>query len=230
LGRPLGPLHGAHVVLRFGVPDPRPPDPAAQGQPLGHEGLEPILPRLPADLGRCARRGQRPPRGLRLRQQSPESPRHAAPRGDVARGHEVGGQAVIDVDPVAGMASLARGSRAGRPGWGQARGRVCRRPVREGARASKALSSSRRTRSKDGQIKRFKKGMFCAAVRAGVPVVPVAVHGTSAVMEGRGRHGVSRDHGGPGRVYVRIGARSRPGATGRSRDVLPSYVSGRAPP
>jgi 1-acyl-sn-glycerol-3-phosphate acyltransferase len=64
------------------------------------------------------------------------------------------------------------------------------------------------TRSKDGQIKRFKKGMFYAAVRAGVPVVPVALHGTGAVMgKGAADMASSRHHGGPWqRVYVRIGA------------------------
>ena len=72
------------------------------------------------------------------------------------------------------------------------------------------------TRSKDGQVKRFKKGMFYAAVRAGVPVVPVAVHGTGAAM-GKGAADMSshRDPGEPGqRVYVRIGAPLVPGNDG----------------
>ena len=72
------------------------------------------------------------------------------------------------------------------------------------------------TRSKDGQIKRFKKGMFYAAVRAGVPVVPVALHGTGAAM-GKGAADMAspRDPGEPGqRVYVRIGTPLAPGNDG----------------
>ncbi len=38
------------------------------------------------------------------------------------------------------------------------------------------------TRSPDGQVHAFKKGVFHSAVRAGVPVVPVALHGTGAAM------------------------------------------------
>jgi 1-acyl-sn-glycerol-3-phosphate acyltransferase len=73
------------------------------------------------------------------------------------------------------------------------------------------------TRSKDGQVKRFKKGIFYAAVRAGVPVVPVAVHGTGAVM-GKGAADMAsspRDPGEPKqRVYVRIGIALAPGNDG----------------
>ncbi len=38
------------------------------------------------------------------------------------------------------------------------------------------------TRSRDGRIGPFKKGGFVMAVEAGVPVVPVVVHGTRAIM------------------------------------------------
>ncbi len=38
------------------------------------------------------------------------------------------------------------------------------------------------TRSKDGEIKQFKKGLFALAIAAGVDVVPVAVSGTREVM------------------------------------------------
>ncbi len=69
------------------------------------------------------------------------------------------------------------------------------------------------TRSKDGQIKAFKKGMFYAAVRAGVPVVPVALHGTGAVM-GKGAADMASRHADrtEQRVYMRIGT---PLAAGR---------------
>jgi 1-acyl-sn-glycerol-3-phosphate acyltransferase len=63
------------------------------------------------------------------------------------------------------------------------------------------------TRSRDGQVRRFKKGVFYAAVRAGVPVVPVALHGTGAAMSKGATDMASPRHpGSPGqRVYVRIG-------------------------
>ena len=38
------------------------------------------------------------------------------------------------------------------------------------------------TRSRDGQLMQFKKGPFVAAIQMGVPVVPVACKGTSAIM------------------------------------------------
>lgn len=38
------------------------------------------------------------------------------------------------------------------------------------------------TRSRDGHLLPFKKGPFYMAVEAGVPVVPVAVHGTAALL------------------------------------------------
>ncbi len=72
------------------------------------------------------------------------------------------------------------------------------------------------TRSRDGRVKPFKKGLFYAATRVGVPVVPVAVHGTGAVM-GKGATDMasSRDPAGGGqRVYVRIGTPLAPEAEG----------------
>lgn len=63
------------------------------------------------------------------------------------------------------------------------------------------------TRSADGRVKPFKLGLFYAAVRAGVPVVPVALHGTGAVMA-KGAAAIGSGRGGQGdarRVYVRIG-------------------------
>jgi len=62
------------------------------------------------------------------------------------------------------------------------------------------------TRSKDGQVKPFKLGLFYAAVRAGVPVVPVALHGTGAAMA-KGAADLASGRAGRRdvRVYVRIG-------------------------
>jgi 1-acyl-sn-glycerol-3-phosphate acyltransferase len=62
------------------------------------------------------------------------------------------------------------------------------------------------TRSKDGRIKAFRAGLFYAAVRAGVPLVPVALHGTGAAMaKGAGDIGPRGGHSDARRVYLRIG-------------------------
>ena len=37
-------------------------------------------------------------------------------------------------------------------------------------------------RSRDGQLKRFKKGAFTLAARAGVPVVPIAIDGSRFIL------------------------------------------------
>lgn len=55
------------------------------------------------------------------------------------------------------------------------------------------------TRSPTGRLQRFKKGAFVLAIQTGVPVVPVAIHGTHRVMP-KGSWKVS-----PGRVEIRIG-------------------------
>jgi len=55
------------------------------------------------------------------------------------------------------------------------------------------------TRSEDGQLLPFKKGPFVAAIELGVPVVPITIRGSAAVMPKGGRLGIH-----PGRVEVRI--------------------------
>jgi 1-acyl-sn-glycerol-3-phosphate acyltransferase len=60
------------------------------------------------------------------------------------------------------------------------------------------------TRSKDGRVKAFRAGLFYAAVRAGVPVVPVALHGTGAAMA-KGAADIGSQRGDTRRVYLRIG-------------------------
>jgi len=42
------------------------------------------------------------------------------------------------------------------------------------------------TRSRDGNIRPFKKGGFVLAVASGVPVVPVVIHGTWSIMSKKG--------------------------------------------
>ncbi len=76
------------------------------------------------------------------------------------------------------------------------------------------------TRSRDGRIGPFKKGPFYAAVRAGVPVVPVALHGTGALME-KGAGNMASGSG-AGRevscVPVRVGAPLIPLGSGTEAD------------
>jgi 1-acyl-sn-glycerol-3-phosphate acyltransferase len=71
------------------------------------------------------------------------------------------------------------------------------------------------TRSKDGQVKPFKLGLFYAAVRTGVPVVPVALHGTGAAMA-KGAADLASGRAGRRdvRVYVRIGEPLAPRQSG----------------
>ncbi len=55
------------------------------------------------------------------------------------------------------------------------------------------------TRSPDGRLQAFKKGAFVLAIRAGVPIVPIGIAGSRAVMP----KGSFRIH--PGEIRVRIG-------------------------
>lgn len=55
------------------------------------------------------------------------------------------------------------------------------------------------TRSRDARILPFKKGPFVVAIGSGVPIVPMAVHGTAEVMP-RGTFRVR-----PGRIRVKFG-------------------------
>ncbi|MEZ4440338.1 MAG: lysophospholipid acyltransferase family protein [Polyangiaceae bacterium] len=72
------------------------------------------------------------------------------------------------------------------------------------------------TRSDDGEIHDFKNGGFYAAVRAGVPVVPVALEGTHQLM---GKHAVDAgDHLRPRHVVVRIGEALHANQDGKERD------------
>lgn len=62
------------------------------------------------------------------------------------------------------------------------------------------------TRSADGRLKAFKNGAFLAAVRSARPVVPVALHGTYALMSRDSVDtGSLRDIDGSRLVFVRIG-------------------------
>jgi 1-acyl-sn-glycerol-3-phosphate acyltransferase len=54
------------------------------------------------------------------------------------------------------------------------------------------------TRSVDGRVKEFKKGVFYMAIEAGVPIVPVVVNDTRLVMRKAEKRVV------PGDVYLEI--------------------------
>jgi 1-acyl-sn-glycerol-3-phosphate acyltransferase len=69
------------------------------------------------------------------------------------------------------------------------------------------------TRSEDGVLKPFKNGGFYAAVRAGVPVVPVALDGTHDLLRKGAIHtGEIRE---PRVVRVKVGAPIAPPSVGK---------------
>jgi 1-acyl-sn-glycerol-3-phosphate acyltransferase len=68
------------------------------------------------------------------------------------------------------------------------------------------------TRSEDGIIRSFKNGGFYAAVRAGVPVVPVALEGTHRLMK---KGALDTGDGRMRKVLVRVGAPLSPKREGR---------------
>jgi 1-acyl-sn-glycerol-3-phosphate acyltransferase len=68
------------------------------------------------------------------------------------------------------------------------------------------------TRSEDGILHPFKNGGFYAAVRAGVPVIPVALDGTHRLMK---KHAIDTGDGTMRKVKVKIGAPLYPLASGR---------------
>jgi 1-acyl-sn-glycerol-3-phosphate acyltransferase len=68
------------------------------------------------------------------------------------------------------------------------------------------------TRSEDGLVRPFKNGSFYAAVRAQVPVVPVALDGTYVLMK---KGALDTGEGQIRRVFVQIGAPLYPRTEGR---------------
>ena len=74
------------------------------------------------------------------------------------------------------------------------------RGVVDGIKAGKSLAVfPEGTRSDDGHLQEFKAGAFKIALRAGVPIVPVAIRGTHALLP---KHSLAPR---PGRVEVIIG-------------------------
>ena len=64
----------------------------------------------------------------------------------------------------------------------QQRRRHRRQDAAAGERIPPAHRLSRRTRSIDGRVGRFKKGSFLVAIDAGLPIVPISVTGSRHVM------------------------------------------------
>jgi 1-acyl-sn-glycerol-3-phosphate acyltransferase len=56
------------------------------------------------------------------------------------------------------------------------------RKIREG---KSVMTFPEGTRSKDGKIKAFKQGMFHLAIQSGVPIIPIAIAGSSEIMPKR---------------------------------------------
>jgi 1-acyl-sn-glycerol-3-phosphate acyltransferase len=106
---------------------------------------------------------------------------------------------------------LAGHVRVERDGDRRAAASAIRRFARVLAEGKPLLVFPEGTRSKDGRVKPFKMGLFYAAVRAGVPVVPVALHGTGTAMA-KGAPDIGRRE--IRRVYLRIGEPVAPSADG----------------
>jgi 1-acyl-sn-glycerol-3-phosphate acyltransferase len=73
---------------------------------------------------------------------------------------------------------------------------ACREVLRQGL---PLVMFAEGTRSRDGRLRAFKKGAFVLGIEAGVPIVPVSIAGTQALL----MPGESRLR--PGTVAVRIG-------------------------
>jgi 1-acyl-sn-glycerol-3-phosphate acyltransferase len=59
------------------------------------------------------------------------------------------------------------------------------RKIREG---KSVMSFPEGTRSRDGSIKPFKKGMFHLAIKSGVSIVPISIVGAKDIMPKRSLH------------------------------------------
>jgi 1-acyl-sn-glycerol-3-phosphate acyltransferase len=59
------------------------------------------------------------------------------------------------------------------------------RKIREG---KSVMSFPEGTRSREGSIKPFKKGMFHLAIKSGVPIVPISIIGSNDIMPKRSLH------------------------------------------
>jgi 1-acyl-sn-glycerol-3-phosphate acyltransferase len=74
------------------------------------------------------------------------------------------------------------------------------------------------TRSETGAILPFKKGPFALALKAGVPLTPIAVEGSRHVMPKNSWNVV------PGEIRVKVGAPIDPAPFGEDREALAQHV------
>ncbi len=77
------------------------------------------------------------------------------------------------------------------------------------------------TRSADGSVMPFKKGPFALAIKAGVPLVPIAIDGSGKLMP-KNSWNIT-----PGPVIVQVGAPVDPAPFGEDRDALVKAVRDR---
>ena len=103
------------------------------------------------------------------------------------------------------------------------------RQIRDGRRT--VIMFPEGTRSPSGRLGRFKKGAFIMAIKAQVPVIPVAVSGSRRVME-KGSWKIA-----PGRVTIRVGhpidtagltLKDRDRLTGQAHDAVAALKGGKA--
>lgn len=87
--------------------------------------------------------------------------------------------------------------------------------IREG---SNIMAFPEGTRSDSGQVMPFKKGPFALAIKAGVPIVPVALEGTERVMP-KNSWNIS-----PGPVRLKVGKPIDTRAFGEDREALATAV------
>ena len=85
------------------------------------------------------------------------------------------------------------------------------------------------TRTRDGRLGEFKSGSFQAAIDAGVEVLPIALHGTGAVLPARGFFRVSRGPmratvGRPLAVADRVGAAGRQALAREAQDAVAAML------
>lgn len=99
--------------------------------------------------------------------------------------------------------------------------RMLRRAEAELASGASLCVFPEGTRSRDGELKPFYRGAFWIAVRAGVPVVPIVVEGTGAILA-KGKVGIR-----PRPVIVRVLEPIHPQAAGNDDRALRDLVRAR---
>ena len=91
------------------------------------------------------------------------------------------------------------------------------------------------TRTRDGRLGEFKSGSFQAAIDAGVDVLPIALHGTGAVLPAAGFFRICRGPmratvGRPITVAARVGAAGRQAVAREAQDAVAAMLGRSARP